>query len=515
MSRGSASLGAAVVTLALAVATASADENRIAIESHTGVRTAEIARAMSRLQGELERWRFTAEPAALKQQLGEHVVVAPGLADPRFTAQTFSKQVEAGLNAVVNEQYVLAVRILVAALDTASRNSLVLARDPKSRESRLEALIYLTRAYKHLGDAAARDGAMLEILRSYPDKVIAAKKYGPDAEQIYEAAKRSVDRGGRGRLSVEVTEPDAVIYVDEAVRGRGKVLIGDVIPGPHRVLVDGPDGVSRQLRVTVLAGQHTRLQVDWDVHSVLVTGDWVGLLFVNEQDREREGLLARKLAGAHTSAVMVAVISGGRVNHSLVVRGAVHAVGSGKILRRGQVELTGRGDAKKLEQLAAYLGFQEPGEDVAVIEQAARESGPLREPAQPAQPPAPLPRAPVIAPPPPLASLAMHRPAPASATATARPTHAWIGGTGVSVLVAGAVLIALDGTGTCGFLRPGRSCNERFETRTAGTATLLAGGALITAAGLLHPRHPRRRAPAIAAVPVRGGAIGSIGWSFR
>ena len=60
---------------------------------------------------------------------------------------------------------------LVTALDGAKRNSLVLARDPKSRESRLEALIYLARAYKHLGNAAARDEAMIEVMREHGDRI--------------------------------------------------------------------------------------------------------------------------------------------------------------------------------------------------------------------------------------------------------------------------------------------------------------------------------------------------------
>ena len=205
--RASVAAAAAAAVLACSAGNSYANDSRIAIESHVGVRPAEAARAMSYLGTALERWAFTARPAALKKQLGDHVVY-PGLEDPRFTTQTFSKQVEAGLNAVVNEQYQLAARILVSALDGAHRNSLVLARDPKARESKLEALIYLARSYKHLGKTTERDEAMLEVLRSFPGKVITAKKYGPDAEAIYEAVKRNVDRRGRGRISVEVTDPE-------------------------------------------------------------------------------------------------------------------------------------------------------------------------------------------------------------------------------------------------------------------------------------------------------------------
>ena len=372
--------------LAVSAGGARADENRIAIECYVGPRPSDVAPVMARLRAALAQQRFTTEPAALKKQLGEHVV-SPGIADPRFTTQAFSKQVEGGLNAVVNEQYELAVRILAAALESASRNSLVLARDPKSREARLEALIFLARAYKHLGKTAARDEAMTEVIRSYPDKVITAKKYGPDAEEIYEAVKRSVVRGGLGRLSIEVTDPNAILYVDETARGRGKTLLGDLLPGPHRVLVEPPSGESRQFAVTVLANQHTRLNVDWDVESVLVTGDWVGFQLPTEKDREREGVLAMRLAGSHTSAVMIAVVTAIRVNRRLVVSGTVYAVGTGAAWRSGHVELTGRGDDKRLDQLAAYLGFQAIGDDVTVVDRTSREAKPLSD--VPPSPPAP------------------------------------------------------------------------------------------------------------------------------
>jgi hypothetical protein len=393
-----------VTALAVSTGAARADENRIAIESYVGPRPADVAPAMAHFRAALAQHRFTTEPAELKRQLDAHMV-SPGISDLRFTTQAFSKQVERGLNAVVDEQYELAVRNLAAALENASRNPLVLARDPKSREARLEALIFIARACKHLGKTAARDQAMTEVIRSYPDKVITAKKYGPDAEEIYKAVKRSVDRGDRGQLSVEVTDPDAVVYVDETARGRGKTSLGDLLPGPHRVLVDPPSGESRQFTVEVLAKQHTHLKVDWDVASVLVTGDWVGFQLPTVKDREREGLLATRLASSYTSAVMIAVITAARVDRRLVVSGTVYAVGTGTAWRNGAVELTGRGDNKRLEQLAAYLGFQSIGDDVTPIERTSREAKPTRNAA-----PAPLPTTR------PTAQSDMPRPAPPATT---------------------------------------------------------------------------------------------------
>lgn len=362
--------------------TARANDSRIAIESHIGARPAEAAKAMTYLGAALERWSFTAKPAALAKQLGDHAV-SPGLADPRFTAQTFSKQVEAGLNAVVNEQFRLAARLLVAALDSAHRNSLVLARDPKSREARLEALIYLARSYKHLGKTAERDEVMTEVLRSYPGKAITANKYGPDAEAIYNAVKRTIDRGGRGWLTVEVSDPEAVIYVDEIVRGRGKTSVGGMLPGPHRVLIDGANGAARQYRVAVRANQRTQFAIDWEVDSMLVTGGWVGFQLPTEKDREREGMLARRLADDRTQAVMIAVLSATRIGRRTFVTGTLHAVVSGRVARSGRIELTGWDDTRKLEQLAAFLGFQNAGKEVTVLELSPPEIPPFREPGPP------------------------------------------------------------------------------------------------------------------------------------
>ena len=156
-----------------------------------------------------------------------------------------------------------------------------------------------------------------------------------------------------------------------------------MLPGPHRVLVDSPRGAARQYRVAVPANRQARLAIDWEVDSVLVTADWVGFQLATDEDHEREGLLARKLAGDRTSAVMIAVVSATRAGRRLVVRGTLHAVVSGKVARSGRVELTGRGDSKKLDQLAAFIGFQQAGADVTVMERVPPAALPLREPAPP------------------------------------------------------------------------------------------------------------------------------------
>jgi hypothetical protein len=73
--------------------------------------------------------------------------------------------------------------------------------------------------------------------------------------------------------------------------------------------------------------------------------------------------------------------------------------------------------------------------------------------------------------------------APASST-DRHTTLGWAGvASGLAAGVAGAILIGIDGNGTCPDY-PAKACPKEFQTRTGGIV-LVAGGVLAVAAGVL------------------------------
>lgn len=355
---------AALMVMVMRAGPASADERRIAIESYVGARPAWAIRPVTQVRISMERWRFTSNPGQLKEMLGEKIV-RPGFADPKFNVKSFGRQVQQGLKRVVDDDYGTAVHILAEAIHNADRNPILMCQNDKLRETKLDALIFLARAYHHLNRMEERDAAMTTVIRSYPSRSITATKYGPDAEEIYTQVKRGIDQMGSGILSIRVTEdPGAVVCIDDVIQTEAVPATARVIPGPHRVVIVGSSGESRQYTMNTRANSSTDVEIPWDVYSVLVTGDYVGLRFATIKDREQEGFLARKLAGTSTPAVMIAVLSARLVRRRVVVSGTLHAVEGGFEVRRGEVELDGKRDNHKLDQLAAYLGLQERGPDV-------------------------------------------------------------------------------------------------------------------------------------------------------
>ena len=74
-------------------------------------------------------------------------------------------------------------------------------------------------------DAAAkferlRDDTMVEVIRTFPSKVITSKDFGDEGEELFLRIRDQVNKAGRGRISIAISDPDAVIYINEIVHRR-------------------------------------------------------------------------------------------------------------------------------------------------------------------------------------------------------------------------------------------------------------------------------------------------------
>lgn len=344
-----------VFTLGTPGARAGAPEaraERLLFESYVGNRPAEAARIAPLIRTIFERHGFTADPLVLAMYLRDHAY-RPALASPRF-AESLKRASLRAEDDFTDEKYAKMIEELGNQINLIRQNSLVFTREPKFRQFALSVMVFYAlacgRQAKVLADKPdeaarlerLRDDTMAEVIRSFPTKIITPRDFGDEGEDLFLKTRDRVLQTGRGRIVVITSDLDAVIYINETVRGTAKVSAGDFVPGVYRVLILAPSGEARQYEVEVAANQTSRLVVDWDVDSLLVIdAGWVGFKYRSEKERAREATLVHVLSQAHTNANMAATVTVTRAHGHLAVVGTSYDTASGQILHSGSVELTG------------------------------------------------------------------------------------------------------------------------------------------------------------------------------
>jgi hypothetical protein len=362
------------VLLALLLATqgaGTARAERIAIESYVGKRPADADRVVRRIRTVFARHGFTVQPAALARLFRAHAF-QPGVVSPSF-AKRLQSNTEEGENAFMNEDFNGAAKILGALIEEMRRNPLVVARDPESRALAFRSLLSYALASGRQAVAALasgdadrldvardavrrRDAAMAELIRSFPARVLTTKEHGHEAELLYKRCLDELDSAGRGRLTVTVSDRNAVIYVNELAQGPARVALGGLPPGVYRVLVQLPTEEAREYDVEVTANQEARLDIDWDLDSMLVVNAaWVGFSYPTEQEHAFEARFVRDIVYQHTNATLAATVTVARSHGHPAIVGTIYAVKSGRLVRSSMAELTGKHDEEAIEHLVGCL----------------------------------------------------------------------------------------------------------------------------------------------------------------
>lgn len=355
---------------------------RVVFESYVGNRPPEAERIMPLVRTVFERRGFTIDPKVLAALVREHVY-RPGISSPKAgeLGELLKRQSLAGENYFASGNFAATTSEIEKLLTTIRQNPLALALTPKYRELAMRALVFyaLAKGRQALApdltpdDVTAalreRDATMDELVRSFPSKVISARTFGEEAERLFLEARDRLNKAGRGSISIAVSDPDAVIYLNEIVRGTTKVDIGDIVPGTYRVLVQSPTGEARQYDVEVAANQVARLTIDWDMDSLIHIGSWVGFPFPTEKEHAREALLIHQLMKNYAYAIIAATLTITRAHGHIAVVGTSYGVQNGRLLHSGIVELPGRPaeDEKQLNLLIDCLMGIPSGDGVQAV----------------------------------------------------------------------------------------------------------------------------------------------------
>ncbi|MCW5802546.1 MAG: hypothetical protein KIT31_09170 [Deltaproteobacteria bacterium] len=442
----------------------------VAIEMYRGARPKEAAALMRIVREELRVADVTAEPDVVAGWISH--APRPAISDPSVTSAALVDEMERGIKTYLHADYRGAIVALQAALTRARANPGLVVSDDRTNAAMTRAMVALALSHAREG---AKDGAteiMTEYIRSLREPVT-RKVFGPPGEELYDQVRKLLEAKPRGKLVVNVSEPDAQISVNEHGVGRGATFSGDLLPARYRVVVRAR-GLMRRYDVDVTSERATTLDIDWSLDAALHVSDaWVGIAIADGgSDAHYLRLLARRLGRERRLLVLGARVEEGR----LILSGTFYTDAAAAVIERsGEVQIVRPAD--DVHRLVLFL-----------------RGGPSRG----------------------VVVLADRHGAVASRTPGRRTWPAYVGGVlAAGALGAGGYLFYLDDRSKCGGAAV--DCREVYETTngailSTSIGALAAIGAVIWYAG--HRRPKRRPAAAIRYAPAAGGGMVTVGGAF-
>lgn len=442
-------------------------DDQLVVESYAGDRPAVAERILVPLRAELQARGFVAEPTILTMRLDE--VVRPGLVGESLSASDLSKMFENGIRAWNSGDVEGALAKLEAATSTALRNPSLLSRVGRLRDQLFQGFVLLSVAQRRSDLGPASEVTMGELIRTFPTRPILQDEAGPEAYDLYRFVLSDLARSGRGSLSIRVSDPSSVVFINEVLRqsASGSVELDGLVPGTYRVLVRSLD-VSERVRVynvPVYADQRTALDIAWDLDSVLVIDNWFGFRFATTAEQANEAAVARKLGiAAKTFSVITISLTRNRTLYRLTAKR--YATRAAELRAVCQLDLAGP-DRRALATLADCIAGTNNRAAVTPLPpqlkiERSKFFGAFR-----VEPLAPT-------------ALEIRREAPTPLPSLQPRSHVakWLWGAGgLIAIAAGGTLLYLHGSTPCD--GPSSDCKDTYDTRTAGFLLLGTGGAAL------------------------------------
>ena len=463
-----------------------ATAGNIVLEAYTGQRPADANRLLGPVLDELAARGFAAGDTVARQIDGQ---VSHAAQTSKGLPGDFAAQVDRGFKAWVNAKFDDAIKILQPLVDAAHANTGAFVKDPSLREPLSKALIGLAIAQMRTGDPSAAKSTFGEVARAFPETIVSRGVYGPDAATLFEQVKNELASASKGKLTVKATDDGAVVFIDEMFRGTSTTTLA---PGEYRVSVMLNKQPSRSHRVTVNAGQETKIAIDARLDQAIHTDGWTGLSFANDADRDaHEGTYASELA-VSLGATAVAVVGIEDVKGRPAIVGSLVSLSTGREIRRASVAMEPDPSTDRLKALAHYLAGEEPasGIDVQPIEAPTPEETKAGGGG----------------------AMAVHHDEPAQSGGRWGGWKWITGGVAVGGLATGAVLLGVDGR--CSNSPPaGTLCNV-YDTKNSGFIAVGAGAVFAGVSIYLFATQPSHPSKTAFVAPTGDGAIAGIAGSW-
>jgi hypothetical protein len=324
-----------VMTAALNGAQAAPPGDPIVIESRVGARPADADALLRPVLAELSRSGFAGPPAVaarIDQVLSR---ASRALGDDEAAAAIAA--IEAGYKQFVAGKFDAAIQEIERGLSVLHAAPAAVIGQSGRRDIVMRGLIGLALANKRRGRAAQAQAAMKELVRSFPDREVSYKTYGPEPREFFDAVRQDLGADGKGSIAIDLDDDRTAVFLNERYVGGGDVKVADLYPGAYRVLLQQGNRTGRVHEVLVEPGATAAVSLSWQLDAALETAGGAGLVFDNEAARrELEARFAVRLARAlGAPSVVVVGIRENRGSRSVV--GAFHAAESTRPLRSGAI----------------------------------------------------------------------------------------------------------------------------------------------------------------------------------
>jgi hypothetical protein len=279
----------AVLALFLAwsdVSQAHAEEvGGLVIESHVGSRPRDADYLLSPLLDELKRNGFAGGSVTGTRIHSKHSVSSKQLTQKQIDSA--KRDVKDAHAAFIDFQFQGAVQTGSRALALLMSRPATMARQQQIREHLYNVLIIMSMANSRLGNDEALTETMGEFIRSFPDRDVSVKKYGPEGAELYRQINKRMSTQAKGQLQIAASD-GSMIFVNERYVGLGSLKL-DLYPGKYRIYTQHGARKGRVHIAKVEAERKQTLLVDEVVDKSLRTANgFVGLVFADEKERNEE-----------------------------------------------------------------------------------------------------------------------------------------------------------------------------------------------------------------------------------
>ncbi len=161
------------------------------------------------------------------------------------------------------------------------------ASDPRHL---IDALLVQGNIGMAMGNVESAMAAYQRVVQLDPERVLDSVHHPPKVVALFTEVRDRVRSEPTGVLQITTDDAEASVVVNGRLRGKGVLVLRDVVPGEHHVLVTAPNGHRDYEKVTV--GSKERVHV-----SASLEGYFIGEGLASEKDRaDQTALIYRSLA---------------------------------------------------------------------------------------------------------------------------------------------------------------------------------------------------------------------------
>lgn len=470
------------------------EEQGLVLESHVGARPRDADYLLAPLLDELRRSGFRGSSVAGTRIHSKHSISSQPLSTKQI-AEARQASLDA-YSSFIDARFEGAISSANRATNLLLSRPATMAKQQDVRDYLYHSLILASLAHSRLGNTTELEASMTEFIRSFPDREVSNKKYGPEGQDLYRRINKRLKSMKKGELQIAAA-PGAMVFVNEVFRGIGSLKIS-LYPGRYRVYTQNAARAGRVHMADVVAEREHTLVVDSTIDSSLRTsGKMVGFVFDDETSRANEEKRAALELGRALGAEKIILVGFHKFDGKDSIVASTIVVEEGETGASARVTLPKNGapSAAQLRALAAFVAGAKPATDDIQVLTSERSAIPIE----------PSPRASEGG------DVAGIQGEPKKARTGISPAWRWASWVaGGAAMGAGAYLVSIHDTGTC----DDDVCPENYDTLVPGIATI-AGGAAVGILGFYLWTKERGATPNRVSVrPLAGGFQAALSGTF-